>query len=60
MFQKKFNEKDKSIDIPNSKIYKVQIGAFEKLKNANNYLDKIEIIDFKQIKFSIEDLHLVF
>ena len=53
--ENKFNEKDKSIDIPNSKIYKVQIGAFGKLKNANNYLDKIEIIDFKQIKFSIEE-----
>ena len=53
--EKKSNEKNKSIDIPNSKIYKVQIGAFGKLKNANNYLDKIEIIDFKKIKFSIEE-----
>ena len=40
---------------PIAKIYKVQIGAFGKLKNANNYLDKIEIIDFKKIKFSIEE-----
>ena len=51
--ENKFYEKEKPGDINNSKIYKVQIGAFGKLKNANIYLDKITIMDFKQIKFSI-------
>ena len=52
------NEKiTQNIQIKNAKnleIYKIQLGAFGKILNANNFLNKILEMDFEQIDFTIE------
>ena len=52
------NEKiTKNIEIKNSKnseIYKIQVGAFGKISNANNFLNKILEMDFEQVDLTIE------